>query len=166
MLGPGYRRRVRRPAPVLVAATLLASLPLLSGCAPGTPDQDSWRVDAIRAVGDVSSAVATMELSLERDDRIFGPYLRTVAVQSEENAGTAAQHLSARQPPDAYLRRSAYVTSQLDDAQSLLTEVRIAVVRRDSAAYADLLRRLGRTDDRLNRVEDALRALPDDRSRP
>jgi hypothetical protein len=138
----------------------------LTACAPGTPDEDSWRVDALRSVGDVSSSVSSVQLALEHHDRLFGPYLQTVAVQAEDAAGTAATKLSAVQPPEAYQDRSDTVTKALDDAESLLTEARTAVVRRDSADYADLIRRLTRTGDRLSRIEDGIRALPDDRSRP
>ncbi|MGZ4451696.1 MAG: hypothetical protein ACXVWW_04055 [Nocardioides sp.] len=153
-------RRDARGVPVVLVAIIL------SACAPGTPDEDSWRVDALRSIGDVSSSVSSVQLALQHHDRLFGPYLQTVAVQAEDAAGTASTKLSAVQPPEPYQGRSDTVTSALDDAESLLTDARIAVVRRDSAAYADLVRRLKRTGDRLSRLEDRVRALPDDRSRP
>ena len=137
-----------------------------SACAPGTPDKDSWRVDALRSIGDVSSSVSSVQLALQHHDRIFGPYLQTVTVQAEDNAGKATTKLSAVQAPGPYLDRADTVTSALDDADSLLTDARIAVVRRDSATYAALIHRLSTTADRLSRLEDRIRALPDDRSRP
>jgi len=138
----------------------------MSACAPGTPDEDSWRVDALRSIGDVSSAVSSVQLALQHHDRLFGPYLQTVAVQAEDSAGTASTKLSAVQPPEPYQGRSDTVTSALDDADSLLTDARIAVVRRDDSAYAGLIQRLTKTSDRLSRLENRIRALPDDRSRP
>ena len=44
-----------------------------TGCAPGTPDADSWRIDAQRAVSDASSAVLTAELALRHNvkGRVF-----------------------------------------------------------------------------------------------
>lgn len=150
------------PTALLTAAMVVP----LAACAPGTPDQDSWRVDALRAVGDVSSAVSTMQVALQHHDRIFAPYLRTVAVQAEDNAGTASQKLSGRQPPDPYRKRYHTVTTALDDADSLLSDARIAVVRHNSAAYADLITQLSKTSDQLSSIEDQIRALPDDRSRP
>jgi len=147
-----------------VPAALLALA--MAACAPGTPDEDSWRVDALRSIGDVSSSVSTMQLALQHHDRLFGPYLQTVAVEAEDAAGTAATKLSAVQPPDPYLGRSDTVTSALDDADSLLTDARIAVVRRNTAAYAGLIAKLKKSSDRLSSLEDRIRALPDDRSRP
>lgn len=152
--------------PPVLALPALALLLGVGACAPGTPDEDSWRVDAIRAVGDVSSSVATMELALRRRDDLFHPYLETVAVQSERTAGQAQQKLSSRQPPDAYLSRDERVTQALDDASSLLRAVRVAVVRLAPEEYGDLLGRLSSADDRLTRLEAELRALPDDRSEP
>lgn len=153
-----------RPLALLLVGVLVGVL--LAACSPGTPDEDSWRVDAIRAVGDVSSSVATMQLALRHDDRIFGPYLQTMAVDSERSASGAADKLSSHQPPDPYLKRYHHVTRALGDAESLLARARIAVVRHDDAAFADLAQRLSRTSDRLDRIEDALRALPDDRYEP
>lgn len=150
----------------MVLAVLLCLLGALAGCSPGTPDKDSWRVDAIRAVGDVSSAIETLQLALRHHADLFHPYLQTVAVDAERNASAAADKLTSRQPPDAYLQRADKVTSALDDADDLLTEARIAVLRRDTAAYGHLAGELSDTSDRLDRIEDSLRALPDDRSRP
>ena len=160
--GGGYGRAVIRPLLAVVPGVLLA----VTACAPGTPDEDSWRVDALRAVGDVSSSVGTMRLALEHRGDLFHPYLEAVAVRSEDSASASAQKLSSRQPPDAYLSRYETVTDALDAANSLLSDVRIAVVRRHPQAYADLLSQLGRTDHRLSTLEDDLRALPDDRSVP
>lgn len=165
----GYDVRVRRPVTgfavlfaALMAALLTAVLALVTHGAPGTPDQDSWRIGAIRAVDNVDSAVSTMTLSLQHQGDLFARYLRTVAVQQEQNAGKEAQNLSGLQPPDPDLKRSHQVTSALDDAQTLLTNVRIAVVRGDTASYAALIRSLQQTDDALARIEDSLRALPDE----
>lgn len=162
--GSGYRPAVSRLPIALAAALLMAGG--LTGCAPGTPDEDSWRVDAIRVVGDVDSSVATMALALRHDDDLFHPYLQTVAVNAEDTAGRAAQKLSARQPPDAYVARYEKVTSALDDADSQLADARIAVLQRRSTAYDDLAAQLGKTADQLSAIEDELRALPDDRSEP
>lgn len=166
----GYRGGVRRHltgslaalVAAFLAALVTAVLAYATNGAPGTPDHDSWRIDAIRAVGNVDSAVATMTLSLQHEGDLFARYLRTVAVQQEQNAGKEAQNLSSLQPPDQDLKRASQVTSALDDAQTLLTNVRTAVVRGDTASYAALVHNLQRTDDTLSRIEDALRAVPDE----
>jgi hypothetical protein len=139
---------------------------LLSGCAPGTPDEDSWRVDAIRAVSNVSSAVGTMQLALQQHDRITDPYLKVVAVNAEDGASAATDKLSSRQPPRAYRTRYDKVTTALDNAETVLSDARIAVVDQDEGAYLKLVRQLSKKADRLQQIEDDLHALPDDRSRP
>jgi hypothetical protein len=83
--GEHASRRARQDVAVrrlsgLVAA-LLAVL-TVAGCAPGTPDEDSWRDDATRAVGDVASAVQTARLALVQslEENLPDPYLQTVMV--------------------------------------------------------------------------------------
>lgn len=138
----------------LAAALLLAT----AGCAPGTPDEDSYRDDALRVTGDVASAVATLELALQHRDRLYGNYLQTVAVEAEETADKAATRLEGVQPPEPELERNDDVTSALDDATSLLTDVRIAIVR--GAPVERYLDRLSKTADRLDRLESSLHRPP------
>jgi hypothetical protein len=139
---------------------------LMSGCAPGTPDEDSWRVDAIRAVSNVSSAVGTMQLALQQHDRITDPYLKVVAVNAEDGASKAADKLSSRQPPRAYRSRYDKVTTALDNAETLLSDARIAVVNQDEGDFPKLAQQLSKKADRLQQIEAGLHALPDDRTKP
>ena len=140
---------MRTTAPGVVLALLL-----VGACAPGTPDTDSWRGDASRATGDVLSEVATVQLALEQRDGLFGTYLQTVVVDAEEGAGQAAQKLSAVQPPGPEVERHAEVTSELQDAASLLTDVRIAVVR--GAPVQEYVGQLADVADTLDRLEKSL----------
>ncbi|WP_139230126.1 hypothetical protein [Nocardioides terrae] len=140
-----------------VVLTLLA-VATSAGCAPGTPDDDSWRDDAVRVTGDVGSAVSTVELALRHRDRLFRTYLQTVAVDAEEAAGTAATRLEGVQPPDPELDRNSDVTSAIDDATSLLTDVRIAVVRR--APLQHFINELSSAADRLDHLEQSLHQPP------
>jgi hypothetical protein len=151
---------IRRGGAGLAAATLLA----LTGCAPGTPDEDSWRDDATRAVGDVTSAVQTARLALvqSREGRLHHAYLQAVLVDAERNGGMAAETLSSEQPPDVERRRSSDVTDRLDQATGLLTDARIAVVADDTGEYADLVRQLGHTADDLQSLEAALGHPPEE----
>ena len=139
----------------MVGALVVA---VVTGCAPGTPDEDSWRDDAVRVTGDVGSAVATVELVLRQRDRVFGNYLQTVAVDAEDSAGKAATRLEAVQPPDVELDRNDQVTTALDDATSLLTDVRIAVVR--GAPLAHFIPQLSSTADDLDELESSLHQPP------
>ncbi|HEY0891100.1 MAG TPA: hypothetical protein VGE38_15965 [Nocardioides sp.] len=152
----GNRADMRTTAPrVLLALVLLVGPPLLAGCAPGTPDAGAWRADASRATGDVRSEVATVGLALRRHDDLFDSYLQTMVVDAEEAAGAAAEKLSAVQPPTAELERHEEVTSTLDDAASLLSEVRIAVVRHEP--LTPYVGRLTATADELDGLEQRLR---------
>jgi hypothetical protein len=149
-------------------ATGAAILVALTACAPGTPDEDSWRGDATRAVGDVASAVQTarLGLSLARRDRVPHAYLQTVVVEAETNGGLSAEKLSAVQPPPVERRRASDVSDLLQQAIDLLTETRIAVVDGDEALYADLAGRLATAADDLGTLEDALDHPPSEAAAP
>jgi len=149
----------------LVAAAVVLTL---TACAPGTPDEDSWRGDATRAVGDVASAVQTVRVGLDlaRRDRVPHAYLQTVVVEAETNGGMSAQTLSAVQPPRVERRRASDVSDLLQQATDLLTATRIAVVDGDEAAYADLRRRLAEVADELSTLEDALTHPPAEAAGP
>ena len=146
-----------------VAAVLLLAL---TGCAPGTPDEDSWRYDARRAVGDVVSAVQTARLVLtqSQEDRVHHAYLQTVLVDAERLGGLAAGTLSSVQPPDVEHRRSSDVGDKLEQATGLLTDARIAVVAHDTDEYADLVMQLERTAEELLDLESALEHPPEEAS--
>jgi hypothetical protein len=133
----------------------------LTACAPGTPDGDSWRIDAQRSVSDAASAVRTAELALRlhEDDRIFDRYLQTVLVDAEEAVSKAGDTIGSKQPPRAERERYDTVTGQLDEAASLVSTTRIAVVDRETDRYASLA-------DRLADAASALQGLEDDLEHP
>jgi hypothetical protein len=138
---------------VLVAAA--------SACAPGTPDADSWRIDAQRAVSDASSAVQTAELALRenRRGRVFDHYLQTVLVEAEKGVSKASDTIGSRQPPRVEQERYQTVTGQIDEAAGLVSTARIAVVDRESDRYDALA-------DRLDKAAKALQQLEEDLEHP
>jgi len=156
VLGP------RRWRPTAAAAGLVVLLSVTSACAPGTPDADSWRIDAQRAVSNASSAVQTAELALRQHvkGRMFDRYLQTVMVEAEKGMGKASNAISTRQPPQSERVRYQTVTSEIDGAASLVATARIAVVDRETDRYAALAARLGRAADRLQKLEDQLMHPP------
>jgi hypothetical protein len=159
-------RRVRWAVPVAVlVAGLVAGL---AACAPLTPDEDSWRVDARLAVSDVSSQVSTARLALEQDRQghLLGGYLQTVAVEAETNAGASAEKFSALQPPRGEVSRHTGVSDELDRDTGLLTDVRIAVVAGDQDQYAGLVRQLASASDRLDALREQLEHGPSAAGRP
>ena len=145
----------------LVVAAVVAAV-VLSGCAPGTPDGDSWRIDAQRAVADAASAVHTAELALRlrEDGQVFDHYLQTVLVDAERAMGTASDAIGGKQPPEAERERYATVTGQIDEAASLVATTRIAVVDRESDRYGGLADRLADAAGALLRLEDDLQHRP------
>jgi len=143
-------------------ATVLSALALMTSCAPGTPDGDSWRIDAQRAVSDASSAVQSAELALRQSDRgrVFDRYLQTVLVEAEKGVGKAGETIGSRQPPRAERERYDTVTGQIDEAASLVSTARIAVVDRETDRYPSLADRLSAAADALLKLEEDLEHPP------
>jgi hypothetical protein len=142
-----------------VAGMLLALV--LASCAPQAPDHSSWRDQAHLSIEDVGSNVSTMSLllGLVRDGRMFGKYQQIVALNSETNAGRTADHFSAEQPEPQDDNTYRRVTGVLSDATDLLSDVRIALVRRDTAEYPQLAKKLTRMTDRLDKAESQVTAV-------
>jgi hypothetical protein len=134
---------------------------VISACAPQAPDHSSWRDQAHLSVADVASNISTMSLVLRlvREGRMFGKYQQIVALNSETNAGRTTDHFSGEQPEPRDDRDYARVTTALSDASDLLSEVRIALVRRDEGEYAKLSRELAHMTTRLDRVETRVSAV-------
>ena len=146
----------------LAASTVAVILAATAGCAPGTPDDDSWRIDAQRAVSDASSAVQTAELALRQHGlgRVFDRYLQTVMVDAEEGVGKATEAIGAKQPPRAERERYDTVMGQLDQAGGVVSTARIAVVDRETDRYDALADRLASAADALQKLEDELQHPP------
>lgn len=153
----GARRVNARVGVVLTAALLLL---VGTACAPRSPAPDSWRDDARRATSDVHAALQSVRVALEQagEGRVLDRYLRTVAVDAEEQAGNAASFLSALQPPPSERRRHTEVSTSLDDASSLLADVRIAVVAGHREQYLALLPDVKQAANGLEGLETSLRA--------
>src|SRR3954447_12606692 len=80
--------------------TLAATVVVLAGCVPQTPDVDTWRYDARLAVTDVASQLATAGLVLREElgSGLLGKYETVVVAQAEEAGGRSAEKLSSKQP--------------------------------------------------------------------
>jgi hypothetical protein len=156
------RRRCggRRSRGVVVAAGTLLVV-VLTSCAPQAPDHSSWRDQAHLSISDVSSNVSTMALLLRlvREGRMFGKYQQIVALNAETNAGRTADHISAEQPEPRDDAAYKQVTTVLSDATDLLSDVRITLVRRDTAEYPRLVHELTQMSDRLDKAEAQVSAV-------
>src|SRR3954465_15559232 len=137
-------------------------MPALSGCAPGTPDGDSWRIDAQRAVSEASSAVLTAELALRQNDhrRVFDHSPQPVLGRPEKAVSKAGGTIGSEQPPRAERERSDTVTGQIDQAAGLVTTARIAAGDHESDRYPGLADRLAAAAAALQKLEDDLQHPP------
>jgi hypothetical protein len=90
-------------------------------------------------------------LRQQRDGKAWQNYQQVIALDSEEAAGRTAESFSSIQPPPGDDRQYRRVTTLLSDASDLVADVRIAVVREDTASYSGLIRDLRRMSTDLNR---------------
>jgi hypothetical protein len=126
-----------------------------AGGAPQDPSHGSWVDQAHTSLDEVASSVATAQLLLRlaEQDKVMGNYQQIVALDSETAAGKVADHFSGEQPAPADQATYTYVSTVLSDATDLLSTVRIAVVRGDSARFPSLERALSRMQTRITRAE-------------
>jgi hypothetical protein len=143
-------------------ALLLAGIPVAAGvgaCAPQSPDRSSWIDQADQSLGDVESEVATVTLllDLEGQGKVPGKYQQVVAQDSESAVGATLARFGGEQPPPGTDADYRAVTGAMSDASDVLADVRIAIVRRDTAAYPRLLSDLEQTSRDLEAVRQDLR---------
>src|SRR3954454_19505022 len=143
-------------------AAALVVVAVSTACAPGTPDGDSWRIDAQRSVSDAAAQVHTAELALRLHGRgrVFDRYLQTVLVDAEKGVGTASDAIGSKQPPQAERERYDTVTGQLDEAAGLVATTGTAVVDRETARYGALANRLAEAANALLQLEEDLQPPP------
>jgi hypothetical protein len=129
-----------------------------AGCAPQSPDRSSWNDQAHKSLEDVSSEVATVRLllRLEDEDKVPGKYQQVVAQDSEAAVGQTMSKFGGEQPPEGEDDTYDRVTSVMSDASDLLSQVRIAIVRRDTGECPKLRDDLAEMQDQLTKQEDEL----------
>lgn len=144
---------------LLAACGATLAVLLVTACAPQAPDHTSWTDQARHALEDTSSQVATMVLllRLEQDGKVPGKYQQVVAQGSEEAAGATMARFGGEQPEPRDDATYRHVTSLMSDASDLLSEVRIAIVRRDSDQYPHLLDELEGINRKLTDTAEGLR---------
>jgi hypothetical protein len=107
---------------------------VLAGCVGSSRTADDYRSKAVATADQVRSAVETARLGVEAADRgrAFLPYLSRLFGDAEGDATWPQTAFDSVQPPDEEsdaVRRELDVL--LDDAASVLSEVRIAIRRDD-----------------------------------
>lgn len=155
----GYRRNVSSTARLLAAWGATVALLLVTACAPQAPDHTSWTDQARQSLEDTASEVATMTLllRLEHQGKVPDKYQQVVAQDSEAAVGATMARFGGEQPVPRDDPTYRHVTSLMSDASDLLSEVRIAIVRRDSDEYPRLLDELATIHGKLTETADGLR---------
>ena len=149
-----------RPLPsALRRAVVVALVAATVACAPQSPDHSSWVDQADQSLEDVESAVSTVALllRLEAQGKVPGKYQQVVAQESEAAVGATMARFGGEQPTPADDADYTEVTGAMSDASDVLAQTRIAIVRRDTAAYPGLLSDLEQVHGDLERVRQGLR---------
>jgi hypothetical protein len=134
-----------------VAIALLA-LVILSGC--GNPDQ-KLRSAAAQSAREAASEVSTARLVVEqlRAHQLWAQPAGQMVKDAEIGVEKAASSFSSQQPSTATSTRLyEQVTKTLDDAQTAVTAVRIALGNDDLAAAEQQLAALRRSAADLDRI--------------
>jgi len=134
-----------------VAITLLTIL-ILSGC--GNPDQ-KLRSAAAQSARSAASEVSTTRLAVEqlRAQHLWTRSAGQIVKDAEKGVETAASSFSAQQPSTpTSTQLYEQVTKTLDDAQTAVTAVRIALGNDDLAAAEQQLPALRQSATDLSRI--------------
>jgi hypothetical protein len=159
----GGRSRGSTYAGPLVA--LLAGVVLLSGCTTGRPSSTSaWQSASDRVLGTAISGLGTARIAVEqeRQDRVFHTYAVVAATDAIETTSKEISSYQVAQPPDALHRANAAVGAALDEATSLLVEVRVTLASPGLTAESAsrLLKRIDALRDRLDKLDKAVEKSP------
>ncbi|QIX27574.1 hypothetical protein ncot_13900 [Nocardioides sp. JQ2195] len=141
-----------------LAAGLLLGF-LAAGCVPSTPTPSDWTGQASRALDSVAGEVATARIVLRehRQDDLLGKAAVVMLVDAEESLGKTSDDLASTQAPRGRARQYDKVTSEIDEASSLVTEARAAAVANDDTSFPDLEAKLRREEKDLKDLAGALR---------
>lgn len=147
-----------------MAGGLVLAAPMLTGCVvPATPSQHGWLVHGQRAAGDVVSALGTSKLVLQEHaaDRLVPNYARVAIAQAESAAGGAVSAWGAEQPPPSQEQRASRISSTLDDADTLISQARQALLDHDPDACTHYCHRLTAMAAKVQRIEQELSQAAD-----
>jgi hypothetical protein len=172
--GDGYRARMRgwrggasRRARALEFAVLGAFVcGALAGCTTGQPSSTSaWQSASDRALGEVISGLGTARIVVEQEQRNRLPHTYSVEAVTDtiETSGREISSYQVGQPPDRLHRANAVVGDALDEASSLLVEVRVAIASPEltSESAHQLLERIDALRDELDQLDSAVMTSPE-----
>lgn len=145
-------RPVRPVAGLLAAAAVVAA----SGCAGPSRTDDDYRHKAANTAETARSAVKTVRLGVQADDRhkVTGPYLSILVGRAEDQLSSVQQTFDSRQPPS---HRADDIRDALDkllvQASDTVSGVRIAVRRGELGNLHRFAKDLDDVADQLDKAE-------------
>ena len=164
---PGYSGAMRGGRKWCVrAACLVVAAGLVTGCGTGAPASTSaWQSSADRALGQALSGLGTarVALRLEAQDRAPHDYTVVTATDAIDTTGKEVSGFQDAQPPDALHRANKVVGQALDDAMSLLVDVRIALASPgiDAAAAGKLIDQVDALRKKLDDLDTKVQSSPE-----
>lgn len=114
----------------LGVSSLALGMAALAGCGAGSPSStSSWQGAADRALGQALSGLGTARLAVRVESENREPHAAVVVTATDaiETTGKEVSGFQVEQPPDALHRANKVVGDTLDEAVSLLVDVRIAL---------------------------------------
>jgi hypothetical protein len=158
--GHGYRDRVSRSSTCTRATTgrlvgVVAAVVLLAtaACAGPTVTEGGYRAKTAGALQDISSALATAQLTmqLQRDGRMTLALTDTSISQAESDAASAQSSWQTRQPPTQSSRHLFdQVRQPMQDAVSALQDLRIAYRDSDTAGTDKALTEINQSTNEID----------------
>lgn len=143
----------------------LVLLSLLTGCGTGHPSStSSWQSASDRVLGSAISGLGTARIVVKQEEgnRVPHTYAVVAATDAIETTSKEISSYQVAQPPDALHRANATVGDALDQANSLLVEVRITLaspgLTTDSAQR--LVQRIDELRDKLDKLDKAVEKSP------
>lgn len=165
-LGRGYSAAMRGGRPVRHVASVSLLAALAAGCVTGKPASvSSWQSASDRALGQAISGLGTARVALRVEARDHAPHTYTVVTVTDaiEATGKEASSHDVAQPPDALHDADKVVGQALDDAVSLLVDVRVALASPgvDGAAISKLIDRIDAQRKKLEALDKAVKSSPE-----
>lgn len=158
-IGTGNEPQVSQPARMHAAtAGVLLVVLTLAGCVTPAINAEGYRGKVSQSAKKMAGVVASAQLAaqLDLDGRMLQTLTDTIVTSAENDAQSVLTAFDGVQPPDEpsiALRDRA--DNVLQPASSQLSDLRIAVRRRDRANMRSSLHDLGKTLTQLNHLQAA-----------
>jgi hypothetical protein len=156
-----HSRNALRVVPSLVLLGSLVACTTTTGTPAGT---SSWQRSTNRVLGAAISGLGTARIAVRLEDDNRAPHTYTVVTVTDaiETTGKEVSSYQVAQPPDGLHRANEVVGNALDDAVSLLVDVRVALASPglDAEASGLLLDRIDALRQKLDHLDSAVTSAP------